>query len=105
MPDIASPLPQYVTNVACTVRVDGVPVRVPASTHLPAGVSQSEIERLLRFNVIRVYEPEAEPEAADEPKLAPEPVAVQESDTGAAKAVVRRSRKKATDTAVPDTEE
>lgn len=73
---------QYVTNVACTVRVGGVPVRVPASTHLPAGVSDEEIARLLRFNVIREYTPE------------PEPVA--EPEATAVTAAVRRPRKKAT---------
>lgn len=85
---------QYVTNLACTVRVGGVPVRVPASTHLPAGVSDDEIARLLRFNVIRPYEPEAEPEP--EPK--PEP--------DVPEATARSTRKKATATkAEPNNEE
>lgn len=99
MPDIASPLPEYVTNVACTVRVDGAPVRVPASTHLPAGVSPSEIERLLRFNVIRIHEPEPEP--------TPDPVedTAPTADADTAKLTVKRSRKKPAVTPATDTEE
>lgn len=102
MPDIASPLPQYVTNVACTVRVDGAPVRVPASTHLPAGVSDAEIARLLRFNVIRLHVPEPAVEPGPEAEPEAEPVVVA-ADT--AKAAPRRSRKKATTTDEPDTGE
>ena len=71
---------QYVTNRVTFVRVDGVAVRVPASTRLPEGVEEGEIARLLRFGVIRPYEPEPTPEpAVEEPaprrprKKTPEP--------------------------------
>lgn len=69
----------YVTNVACVVRVDGKPVQVPASTRLPEGVQESEIARLLRFNVIRIYveptpEPTPEPDPEPTPEVEPEAV-------------------------------
>ena len=79
---------QYVTNIACAVLIDGASVRVAASTRLPEGVTPDDIARLLRFNVIRPYEPEPEPE--------PEPVtAPVEADEPAERAPrASRTRKK-----------
>ncbi|WP_156759554.1 hypothetical protein [Microbacterium karelineae] len=75
----------YITNVRTVVRVDGVCRTVEPSTHLPNGVAEAEIERLLRFSVIRV--------AASAPTLT------------SAKTTVKRASKKTTTDESSTTEE
>ncbi|WP_221585560.1 hypothetical protein [Microbacterium sp. G2-8] len=82
----------YITNVRTVVRVDGLCQTVEPSTRLPSGVEDAEIARLLRFDVIRVAEPDPVPEPVTE--TAPETT------------TVKRTRKKATiDQESPSTEE
>jgi outer membrane biosynthesis protein TonB len=77
---------RYISNVRCVVRVEGQTVTVDPSTHLPEGVAEEELARLLRFNVIRedapdpdpdpVQTPEPEPEPEPDPEPEPEPLVV-----------------------------
>ncbi|MGX9348153.1 hypothetical protein [Microbacterium sp. KNMS] len=80
----------YVTNVRTVVRVNGQVVVVPPSTRLPDGVAQSEIDRLLRFGVIRVEEISPEPASAAATVELAEPEAAPARVSGSA----ARARKK-----------